>query len=154
MASSVELSNKQGKIKVALAASPRLSLNNPASEVSVMITASLESPLHTGHPFTLCTEKNVFEVFKQEDGGVDMFARGAFGLLQSISGDGSKNISLGFLRVNERDFSDSADLRERGYRFITIPGEGSPVLVTHKLDWERIFRYEGKRKKEDLVPGE
>lgn len=50
--------------------------------------------------------------------------------------------------------SDSKDLRERGCRFATIPGDGSLVMITHRLSWERIFKYENKRTKEDLVPGE
>jgi hypothetical protein len=123
---------------VALAVSPTLSLTNPAAELSVMVTVSLHSPLCKGQSITLCTKKNIFHVYSKGDGGVDMFARGAFGLLQSINGDTSKNISLGLFRLNERDVDDSPDLRERGFRLITILGKGSSVTITDRLD---ILRY-------------
>lgn len=90
-------------------------------------------------------EKTVFEVHDPEEGGLDILSQGAFGVLRSTTGDGAKNISLGHFKINSRSKSESPDLRERGHRFLTIPGDGSPVTVTHRLSWDRILKYEGKR---------
>ncbi|RYP77951.1 hypothetical protein DL771_000810 [Monosporascus sp. 5C6A] len=86
-----------------------------------------------------------------------MFARGAFGGIRGVDSENNlteRRISLGLFRVNERMRSDALDLRERGYEFLTIPGDGSAVTVTHKLDWDRIFKYEKKLSREDLKPGD
>lgn len=45
-------------------------------------------------------------------------------------------------------------MRERDWlRWLNVPAEGS-VRVTHALSMERMFKYEGKLKREDVKAGE
>lgn len=169
---------KQAKINISLSASPTLSLSDPGAVLRLTLTLSIASAARgrEGNPLTFCTERSVFEAVRPGDGGIDVFARRGFGQLCSATGDPQKHISLGYFHVSGRDKSDSPDLREREYRFVTVPGGGgggegeehgggtssgsssragpSVATITHGLDWERILRYEEKRKREDLVPGE
>ncbi|KAI3337148.1 hypothetical protein HD806DRAFT_29219 [Xylariaceae sp. AK1471] len=152
----VNPADMQAKINVALSASPAISLSDPAAELRLTLELCIDSSVKEGQPITFMVEKTVFEVHDEVEGGMDIFSLGAFGGLRSTTQDTdtTKNISLGAFRVNGRLKSDSLDLKERGHRFITIPGDESTVTVTHTLNWERIFKYEGKHAKDDLVPGE
>ncbi|KAI1809592.1 hypothetical protein GGS20DRAFT_274405 [Poronia punctata] len=150
----VDPADMQAKINVALSASPTISLSNPAAELRLTLELSIASSVNEGQPITFMVEKTVFEVTEEGEGGMDIFSLGAFGALRSATHDTTKAISLGHFKVHGVPTSDSPDLRERGHRFVTIPGDGSTVTVTHTLNWERIFRYEEKRSKGDLVPGE
>ncbi|KAI8635565.1 hypothetical protein F5Y19DRAFT_408314 [Xylariaceae sp. FL1651] len=150
----VDPADIQAKINVALSISPTISLGDPAAELHLTLKLSLDSSIKVEKPITFMVEKTVFEVYDEKEGGMDIFSRRAFGGFRSTTQDAAKNISLGHFKVNSRPKSDSLDLKERGHRFITVPEDGSIVTVTHKLNWERIFKYEEKRAKGDLVPGE
>lgn len=80
-------------------------------------------------PITICTDLSAFDVLDEGCGLIDVLARGAFGGLRSVSGDATKNISLGYFHVRYFTDSTSSDLRERDKRVVTIPGDGSPVTV-------------------------
>ncbi|KAI8944383.1 hypothetical protein F4801DRAFT_222739 [Xylaria longipes] len=139
--------------------SPTLSLSNPAAKIELSLTLSITwaAPGHEAEPLTFCAWETIFEVHPVDFGGMDMFsrARSVFGLI-SQDRDPARPILLGRFYMHwERD--QSADLREReGYDFVTVPSfeSGSSVTLTHELSWERIFRYEPRLTKEDLVPGE
>ncbi|KAI1158793.1 hypothetical protein F5B18DRAFT_66229 [Nemania serpens] len=150
----VDPADGQAKIKVALSASPSISLSDPAAELHLTLKINIESSVKEGQPITFMVKNTVFDVKEDGDGGLDMFSRLAFSGLRSTSQDSTKDISLGAFRVNERWKSESPDWRERGCRFITVPGNGLCVTVTHRLDWTRIFQFERKRTKDDLIPGE
>ncbi|KAI1182771.1 hypothetical protein F5B17DRAFT_169514 [Nemania serpens] len=150
----VDPADVQAKIRVALSASPSISLSDPAAELHLTLKIHIDSSVKEGQPITFMVDNTVFEVKEDGDEGMDIFSRSAFSVLRSTSQDSAKNISLGHFKVNGKPKSDSPDLRERGFRFVTVPGNGSCVTVTHRLDWSRIFKYEDKRKKEDLSPGE
>lgn len=119
---------------------------------------------HATKPLTLFTEDSVLEKVAPGEGGVDMFARRGFTSLLSASGDASKNMSTGYFHISSYPKSGAEDMRKRGYRFLTVPAAASPsghgqegtrvATVTHELDWDRLFRYEETRTKDDLVPGE
>ncbi|KAI0974682.1 hypothetical protein F4678DRAFT_420501 [Xylaria arbuscula] len=83
-----------------------------------------------------------------------MFARGAMSLI-SEDEDPAKRITLGFFHISFEN-NPPLDLRERDYSFVTLPSleSGASVTLVHELDWNRIFRYEKRRTKEGLVPGE
>ncbi|KAI8957139.1 hypothetical protein F5Y11DRAFT_104600 [Daldinia sp. FL1419] len=142
----------QTKISVTLSVPPTLSLGDPEAELRLILTLRIVESAREGRPITFCTDLSVFDVI--ESGLIDMPARGAFGSLRDASGDTARNISLGFFHVRYFTNSTSSDLRERDKRFVTIPGDGSPAMVVHRLGWGRIFKYAGSRKKEDLVPGD
>ncbi|KAI1473855.1 hypothetical protein F4774DRAFT_402767 [Daldinia eschscholtzii] len=144
----------QAKINVTLSSSPTLSLSDPNAELHLILTSKIVASAEEGRPITICTDLSAFDVLDEDCGLIDVLARGAFGVLRSESGDASRNISLGLFHVRYFTDSTSSDLRERDKRFITILGDGSSARVVHKLRWERIFKYAGRRKKEDLVPGE
>lgn len=146
-------------LEVTLTTSPTLSLGDPNATLDVTLTACIAAaaPDHQGEPVTFAVHRSAFEVFGDDEGGVDMFARGAFGTICGVDGDGratGRKISLGFFRVNEIMKSDAVDLRERGLTFLTVPGDGTEARVTHRLGWQRIFRHEEKLSKADLRPGE
>lgn len=148
---------KQAKLHVTMAVSPTLSLSDPSAALEVNVSIRIVDSARPGEPITFLAHRTVFEVFHKGEGGIDMFGRGAFGRLLGVDGQNSqtgKNISLGYFRVNEVMRSDALDLREQGLDFLTIPGDGSAVTSTHRLAWERIFKYEEKLSKEDLEPGE
>ncbi|RYP42999.1 hypothetical protein DL768_010141 [Monosporascus sp. mg162] len=148
---------RQAKLHVGLATSSTLSLNDPNAALDVNLSVRIVDSANPGAPITCLVHRTVFQVFAEGDGGVDMFARGAFGSIRGVDSENNhteRRISLGLFRVNETMCSDALDLRERGYEFLTIPGDGSAVTVTHRLDWNRIFKYEEKLSKEDLKPGE
>lgn len=145
----------QVTLQARLAISPTLSLSKPDATLDITLGLRISNTAYSGEPVTILTHRSAFEVFG--DDGIDMFARGAFGAIQALDNDNQpmdKRISLGFFRVNEVVNSDSPDLRERGYQFLTIPGDGSEVTVTHRLSWERIFKYEENLSWNDLTPGE
>ncbi|KAI2630337.1 hypothetical protein GGS26DRAFT_107048 [Hypomontagnella submonticulosa] len=144
----------QGKIAVKLTTTtPQLSLSDDNATLDLKLSLRIASSTQEGRPLTLCVDKTVFQVSDPEEGGMDMFSRGAFGIIRNAD-PSRRGISLGYFKVHEARRGESSDLRELGYRFITVPGDGSWVEVTHKLSWERIFRYEEKRAKTDLEPGE
>ena len=140
---------KQAKINVSLSTSPTLSLSDPDARLEVKLSSSIAwaRPGRENTPLTFCVESSVFEVTDPDEGGMDIFAKGAFGRLREVD-DSSKHISLGLFRFHRFHNIDSPDMRERGDRFVTVPG-----IVTHELTWERIFRYEQKVTKADLAPG-
>ncbi len=109
---------------------------------------SIGDPTKEGRPIIMLTDRTVFCAHKEGEGGMDMFSLGAFSPLRSTQ-DTSKDLSLGFFRVTRGFKSDNLNLKERSCRFITIPRNGTTVLVTHKLSWEHIFRYKDKRTKDD-----
>ncbi|KAI1109240.1 hypothetical protein F5Y14DRAFT_433343 [Nemania sp. NC0429] len=150
----VDPADVQAKIKVALSAPPSVSLSDAAAELHITLKIHIDSSVREGQPITFMVDNTVFEVKEEGDGGMDIFSRGGFSGIRSTSQDSTKDISLGYFKVNGRPKSESPDLRERGCRFVTIPGDGSSVTVTHRMDWSRIFKYEDKRTKEDLAPGE
>jgi hypothetical protein len=150
----VDPAKKQAKIHIALSSTPTLSLSDSNAELQLKLELRIASSTRAGYPITVCAEHSVCEVFREEDGGVDIFAQGAFGSLRSTAQEDGDSISLGLLRANYYSDNSSIDLRERGWQFITIPGDGSAATVTHKLTWDRIFKYEDRRTKSDLAPGE
>lgn len=85
-----------------------------------------------------------------------MLAQGALGGGLINTSDGDRHIGLGYFHVHPglyaKDFD--ADLRVREYQFVTIPGDGSEVHITHDLPFSRMFKYAEGIKKEDLRPGE
>ncbi|RMZ85290.1 hypothetical protein DV738_g356, partial [Chaetothyriales sp. CBS 135597] len=142
-------------LQVRLTTSPTLSLSQPDATLDVTLGIRIVDSKHPQEPITILIYRSVFEVFG--DMGMDMFARGAFGYLAALDDKDQptgKIISPGFFRVNEIMNDDSLNLRECGLKFLTIPGDGSEVTVTHKLTWERIFKYEEELTKDDLRPGE
>ncbi len=171
----VNPAREQARININLSASPTLSLSDPNAVLRLTLTLSIASAAEgrEGTPLTFCTENTVFCEVRPGDRSIDVFARAGGTSLLSASGDRKKSIFLGSYRMMFIPSSNSPDLRGRGYRFVTIPGKGqgggggrgeggedggtegpSVVTLTHELDWDRIFRYEEKRSKEDLVPGE
>lgn len=152
-----DAATRQAKLEVTLTTSPTLSLSDPDANLDVNVSLSVSHSVKPGEPITCLIHRTVFQVFDKGAGGVDMFARGAFGSLRGVDDENNpteRRISLGFLRVNEIMRGDALDLRERGCEFLTVPGDGSAVTVTHRLDWNRIFKYEEKLSKEALEPGE
>ncbi|KAI0384096.1 hypothetical protein F5Y04DRAFT_235712 [Hypomontagnella monticulosa] len=150
----VDPARTQAKIAVNLTTTtPQLSLSDENATLDLKLSLRITSSKQEGRPVTLCVDKSVFQVSDPGEGGMDMFSRGAFGIIRNADLS-RRGISLGYFKVHEARRDDSSDLRELGYRFITVPGDGSSVEVTHRLSWERIFRYEEKRTKADLEPGE
>ncbi|KAI0154973.1 hypothetical protein GGR57DRAFT_511906 [Xylariaceae sp. FL1272] len=149
----VDPADVKAQINVNMSTSPTISLSDPDAKLRVTLSLSIDSSTQEGTPITFMAEQTVFEVYDPEYGGMDIFSRGGFGRLRNSS-DPSKSISLGLFRVNSRPKSDSPDLRERGHVFFTIPADGSPVAIVHELSWDRIFKYEDRLTKADLVPGE
>ncbi|KAI1265801.1 hypothetical protein F5Y18DRAFT_28652 [Xylariaceae sp. FL1019] len=149
----VDPADVKATINVNMSTSPTISLSDPTAELDLNLSLSIDSSTQEGKPITFMAEQTVFEVHDPEYGGMDIFSRGGFGRLRNPS-DPSKSISLGLFRVNSRPKNDTLDLRERGHVFYTIPGDGSPITIIHRLSWNRIFKYEDKRTKADLVPGE
>ncbi|KAI2781435.1 hypothetical protein F4815DRAFT_498520 [Daldinia loculata] len=119
----------QAKINVTLSASPILSLSDPKAELQFILALQIVMSAREGHPITICTDLSAFDVLDEGCGLIDVLARGAFGGLRSVSGDATKNISLGYFHVRYFTDSTSSDLRERDKRVVTIPGDGSPVTV-------------------------
>lgn len=69
----VDPSNKQGKVKATLSLSPKLCLSDPGAELLVTIAIGLDSspsPSHKGQAITICTEKSIFDVFSEGEGGL------------------------------------------------------------------------------------
>ncbi|KAI5924890.1 hypothetical protein F4810DRAFT_709082 [Camillea tinctor] len=157
-------------INVTLTVSPTLSLGDPEAQLELTLTLRLAYSQQEGRPLTLCTQHSIFSVYGPNEPWTDMPARGAFGKLHSSSiheggipdpnsanagGTNHRTISLGNFRVVSTTTNvASEDLRDHGFGFITVPGDGSPVSVTHRLGWARIFRYEEALSKADLAPGE
>ncbi|KAI0408282.1 hypothetical protein F4802DRAFT_549222 [Xylaria palmicola] len=145
----------QAKINIGLSAAPTVCLSDPEATIQLTLTLSIDSSVKEGRPITIMTNGSPLHVYKEGDGGLDVFARNTFGCFRSTEFDNNKrSISMGFFFMNARARDHSEELRELGYRFITVPGDGSTTTVTHKLGWERIFEYEEKLTKDDLVPGE
>ncbi|KAI1640973.1 hypothetical protein F4809DRAFT_292604 [Biscogniauxia mediterranea] len=157
-------------VNVTLTVSPTLSLSDPDAQLELTLTLRLACSQQEGRPLTLCTQHSVFSVYGPSEPWTDMPARGAFGKLRSCGGSeggtsdlnpdnaadaNRRTISLGNFRVVSTTTNvASDDLRDHDLGFITVPGDGSPVTVTHRLSWGRIFRYEQTLSKADLVPGE
>ena len=94
--------------------------------------------------------RSVFEVFERSQGGVDMIARSAFDLREVDEGGKSteRYIPLSLFRVKEIEVSSALNLRERKAPFLSAPGGGSSVTVTHRLGLVRILGHEQKLPKE------
>ncbi|KAI1502685.1 hypothetical protein F5X99DRAFT_407762 [Biscogniauxia marginata] len=165
--------DRQAIVNVTLSASPTFSLGDPDAQLELTLTLRLVASKREGRPLTLCTQHSVFSVYGPNEPWTDMPARGVFGKLYSDSAGGPfsdpspgtaaaaadtssrRSISLGNFRVVSSTTNVvSEDLRDHGFGFLTVPGDGSPVTVTHRLGWARIFRYEERLTKADLVPGE
>ncbi|KAI1780709.1 hypothetical protein F4818DRAFT_14440 [Hypoxylon cercidicola] len=149
----VDPADKQGKIAVKLTTTPRLSLCDDNATLDLTICLRIASSAQEGRPLTLCVDDSVFEVYDPQKGGMDMPSRGAFGAIRNADPSRS-GISLGHFKVNKGSRTESPDLRDRGCRFITIPGDGSWAEVKHKISWDRMFKYEEKLARTDLQPGE
>ncbi|KAK8004510.1 hypothetical protein PG989_004229 [Apiospora arundinis] len=155
----------QAKLNVSLSASPTLSISDPNAVLLLTVSVSIASTKdkqHSQKPLTICTENGVFEQVERGQDDIDIFARSGFSPLCFAGSEshGSNSISLGHFRMQRHSDSEAEDMRERQYRFLTVPpveqqdAAGATASITHELDWTRIFKYEEKRTKEDLVPGE
>jgi len=160
----VDPSEIKARINYSVSASPTISLSDPDAKLRVNLTLSVvqAEPGRGTSSLTFCTEGSIFEIAPPDGGGVDVAGRGGFALGNSDNPD--RWISLGLLRVHlaHRDYP-SPDLRERGFRFASVPSAvgdagstaaATTTTLTHELSWERIFRYEDKLTKDNLVPGE
>lgn len=149
---------RRAKVHITMTTSPTLSLSDPAATLDVNLSARIIESTSPGEPITVCGHRTPFDVFERGEGGIDMFARGVLGGglvgVDSDYNETGKKISFGMFRISERFTSDALDLKERGCRFLTIPGDGSEVTVTHQLDWERILRYADGRTKDYFDIGE
>ena len=148
---------REATLQTGVTVSPTLSLSDPDAELEINVSVRIVDSIRPGEPITIRLRRSVFEVYDKLEGGVGMFARGAFGPLYGVNDEGQqigRYISFGLLRVNEIDITDEPDLKKRGFLFLTIPGDGSPATVTHRLRWDCIFKREQKLTKEDLKPGE
>ncbi|KAK9778306.1 hypothetical protein SCAR479_04708 [Seiridium cardinale] len=119
-------------MKAVLSISGTLSLSDPDADLvlTIAVSSDLQPPSYEGQAIsTVRTEKSIFNVFEIGLPGVDMFARGAFDHLWSIASRKDNIISLGLFGLLDQDVVDSEDLRERGYRFATIPGDGLPIMI-------------------------
>ncbi|KAI1073905.1 hypothetical protein F5B20DRAFT_596817 [Whalleya microplaca] len=149
----VDPADKQGKIAVKLTTTPALPLSDTNANLDLTLSLRIASSTQADRSLTICVDRTVFEVYDPLEGGMDMLSRGAFGRIYNTESS-ERSISLGHFKVNSVARSNSPDLRDRGCRFITLPGDGSWVEVTHTIGWERIFKYEEKMVKTDLNPGE
>ncbi|KAK9417704.1 hypothetical protein SUNI508_01461 [Seiridium unicorne] len=152
----VDPERKHGNLKVVLSISETLYLSDPDAELILTIAVGfdLQPPSYEGHAITICTEESIFDVFEIGEPGADMFTHGAFHPLWSIILKKDNSISLGLFGVLDQDVIDSEGLRERGYRFVTIPGGGSSIVITYRPSWECIFRHADGPTQETLVTGE
>jgi len=135
------------RIEVSLKTSaPEISLSGSGEDFHLVITLRIASSVQPGRPITIDTRWTVFE--RSDERVLDIMSRGGFSVYSpDIEG---RYISLGLFRINCRSDNKSWNLRDHEHEFITVPGDGSPVQVIHKLDWERLFRYETRFTKADL----
>ncbi|KAK8076487.1 aconitate hydratase 1 [Apiospora phragmitis] len=165
-------SERKAQINVRLSASPTLFRSNPDAALRLTLTLSLAPSVDVGagaegddagrgrRPLTFATHRNICEVTEPGyEGGINIFARGGFGLLRSTSGDKTRISRWATSAPTSGAKGQSEDLLERGIRFVTVPapapaaaGEeeeeqggrsaaAAVATVTHTLNWERIFQH-------------
>lgn len=142
------------KAVIAVSVSPLLptfSINNQ-QDFQLRVSLRIAETTHPGQAIPIVTTGTVF-VPLNPAGQVDTLSRGTVSLAAVEPPEGSRRyVHLGNSGMNgRRPDSPSSDLKERPWvHLLTIPAEGS-VEVAHDLTISRIFRYEEKLTKEDVV---
>jgi hypothetical protein len=151
--------SQQPRIEVRMRpSSPTISLSSDGDGFEIIMELRLASSAQEGRrPITVALDGSCFEEHEPGAGGFDAMAQGRIdGLFRAEDAlPTCPAMRLGNFRVNSRAPADwTADLRERGTQLLTLPGDGSPATVHHRLDWGRIFKYAEMITKDDLQPGQ
>ncbi|RMD41664.1 hypothetical protein DV735_g3434, partial [Chaetothyriales sp. CBS 134920] len=130
------------RLQVRLTASPTLSLSNPDATLDATLSVCIIKTKYSGEPITFATDDSAFEV--DVSGYRLPFLR--IQALDSNSQPTEKMISLNSSFRCGRSVWDtsSPNIRDHGFEFMTIPGDGREVTVTYQCSWERIFEYEAR----------
>ncbi|OJJ66422.1 hypothetical protein ASPBRDRAFT_49056 [Aspergillus brasiliensis CBS 101740] len=124
--------------------SPTLSLSSSQS-LDVFVRARIIHSTRPGRSVTIAADRSVFA-----GEGLEI---GIFGPGLTSKQDPQRMIDLGIIRPHYRDHFEGPSLFERGYRLLTIPADGTDIVVPYEISLNRIFEHSTLRP-EDIIPGE
>ncbi|RDH32308.1 hypothetical protein BDQ94DRAFT_171074 [Aspergillus welwitschiae] len=124
--------------------SPTLSLSS-SHFLEVFVRARIIHSTRPGRSVTIAADRSVFA-----GEGLEI---GVFGPGLTSKQDPSRTINFGVIRPRYHDHFEGPSLAERGYRLLTIPGDGSDIVVPYQIPLGRLFEHSPLRP-EDITPGE
>ncbi|PWY68714.1 hypothetical protein BO83DRAFT_418642 [Aspergillus eucalypticola CBS 122712] len=130
-----------------------LTLTTTSSTLSLSSSHSLELFVCARIIQSTCPRRSVTiaadrSVFAGEGLKIGVFGPGAVSRQ-----DPSRVINFGIIRPRYRDDFEGPSLSERGYRFLTIPADGTGIVVPYGISFDRLFKHSTLRP-EDIIPGE
>ncbi|OJZ83053.1 hypothetical protein ASPFODRAFT_306366 [Aspergillus luchuensis CBS 106.47] len=113
--------------------------------LEVFVCARIIHSTCPGRSVTIAADRSVFA-----GEGLEI---GVFGLGAVSRQDPSRVIDFGIIRPRYRDDFEGPSLSERGYRLLTIPADGTGIVVPYEISFDRLFKHSTLRP-EDITPGE
>ncbi|GKZ21577.1 hypothetical protein AbraIFM66951_005217 [Aspergillus brasiliensis] len=124
--------------------SPTLSLSSSQS-LDVFVRAHIIHSTRPGRSVTIAADRSVFA-----GEGLEI---GNFGPGLTSKQDPQRMIDFGIIRPHYRDHFEGPSLYERGYHLLTIPADGTDIVVPYEITLNRLFEHSTLRP-EDIIPGE
>lgn len=151
---STDSSHDEVTIAVTLStSSPTFNLSSD-TPFEIFMHARLVQSTHQGQSVTIAIDDTAFEG-TDLDKGLNAVSVGALGPCFISTHDPERTISFGvFLPHYSQADVQKPNLRERGFRFLTIPGSGEEVVVSHKLRHDQLFKSTGLKHRGEILPGE
>ncbi|PYI03193.1 hypothetical protein BO78DRAFT_399962 [Aspergillus sclerotiicarbonarius CBS 121057] len=130
---------------------PILSLSS-STVLKVFVRPRIVRSSRPGQPITLLVNDSAFEA-SEPGGWQKAVAFGSLGQGLESKNDRNRVISFGILRPHYPEpYYDLTSLHGRG-RFLTLPGSGEDVVITHEITMKRLFE-RSRLRPEDIQPGE
>ncbi|PYH65827.1 uncharacterized protein BO88DRAFT_490233 [Aspergillus vadensis CBS 113365] len=124
--------------------SPTLSLSSSHS-LEVFVHARVIRSTCPGRSVTIAADRSVFA-----GEGLEV---GVFGPGLTSRQNPQRTIKFGIIRPRYCDDFEGPSLSERGYRLLTIPADGTDIVVPYEIPLDRLFKHSTLRP-EDITPGE
>ncbi|OJI87894.1 hypothetical protein ASPTUDRAFT_207099 [Aspergillus tubingensis CBS 134.48] len=121
-----------------------LSLSSSHS-LEVFVRARIIDSTCPGRAVTIAADRSVFA-----GEGLEI---GVFGPGLTSKQDPQRMIKFGLIRPRYRDDFEGPSLSERGYRLLTIPADGTGIVVPYEISFDRLFKHSTLRP-EDITSGE
>lgn len=129
-----------------------LSSDSPSFEI--FVHARLVRSTRPGQSITMAIDDTAFEGTDITK-GFNAVAIGAFGPGFISTHDPERVIGFGVFKPHYSQANvHKLNLRERGFRFLMVPGSGEEVAVSHKLCLDQLFKSSGLQNRGELRPGE
>ncbi|GAQ45775.1 hypothetical protein AtubIFM55763_010167 [Aspergillus tubingensis] len=124
--------------------SPTLSLSS-SHFLKVFVRARIIDSTCPGRSVTIAADRSVFA-----GEGLEI---GVFGAGLTSKRNPQRMINFGIIRPRYCDNFEGPSLAERGYRLLTIPADGTSIVVPYEISFDRLFKHSTLRP-EDITSGQ